>query len=111
MTTLRWIIGIVTTLVTVGLLALSAIGDGFRRSFGASAGSPLPSLVIAAAGALIVLSVIWPDRRVLLHVTAVAMLALSIGCVYIARETMFVATVGLLYAAMWFVYYYRAVWR
>ena len=46
-----------------------------------------------------------------MHIVAVVMLALCIGCLYLARETAFVATLGLAYAGLWFLYYYRAVWR
>ena len=111
MNSLRWTIGIITTLATVGWVALVVAGSGFRRSFGASENSPLMSLAAAVAGMLIVSSVIWPERRLLLHVTAVVMLGLAGACIYLARETMFVATIGLAYVAMWFAYYYRTIWR
>jgi hypothetical protein len=111
LTSLRWTIGIVTTLVTIAWIAFSALAGGFRRSFGASENSPLLSIVVIAAAALIVSSVIWPERRMLLHVTAVAMLALSVGCLYLTREAPFVATLGLMYAGLWLLYYYRTAWR
>lgn len=111
MNTLRWTIGIITTLLAAAWIALDVIGSGFRRSFGASATSPLLSIGPIVAALLVIASVGWPERRVLVHIVAVVMLALCIGCLYLARETAFVATLGLAYAGLWFLYYYRAVWR
>ena len=111
MNTLRWTIGIITTLLAAAWIALDVIGSGFRRSFGASATAPLLSIGPMIVALLVIASVAWPERRVLLHVVAVVMLALCIGCLFLARETVFVATLGLAYAALWFLYYSRTVWR
>ena len=110
MNALRWTIGIVTGLATIGWIALVTIAGSFRRSFGASEKSPLLLAASVAGLLLVIASVVWPERRVVLHVVAVLMLALCVGCVLIARETMFVATVGVIYAATWLMFYYRAVW-
>ena len=107
----RWAIGLVTTVAALGTVALAVLGGGFRRSFGASDNSaPIIAGVLIFA-ALAVASVVWPDRRTLLHVVAVLMLALAIACVFIARQTIFVAMAGLLYAGAWLVFYYRSVWQ
>jgi hypothetical protein len=111
MNTLRWTIGIITTLLAAAWIALDVIGSGFRRSFGASPTSALLSIGPIVVALLVMASVAWPERRVLLHVVAIVMLALGIGCLFIARETVFVATCGLAYAGLWFLYYYRVVWR
>ncbi|HUQ83878.1 MAG TPA: hypothetical protein VM076_22200 [Gemmatimonadaceae bacterium] len=111
MNTLRWTIGIITALLAAGWVALDVVGTGFRRSFGASDTSPLLSIVPVVVALLVIASVAWPERRLLLHVVAVVMLALAVGCVFLARETVFVATVGLAYAGLWLLFYYRAVWR
>jgi hypothetical protein len=109
MTTLRWTLGITTTVVAIGWVSLAIGGGGFRRSFGGSDNPAWMVLVPIVAGALIVASLVWPERRVLLHITAAVMIGLVIGCFFLARETMFVATVGILYAALWLSFYYRTV--
>ena len=110
MNALRWTIGLTTALILAAWVALSVVGDNFRRSFGASEGSPLPLIVGVASASLVLASVVWPERRMLLHIVAVVMLALCVGCAFLARQTMFVASLGFIYAALWFTFYYRVVW-
>ena len=107
---LRWTIGIITTLVAGGFFALAVIGGNFRRSFGASDNAPWMLVGPPLVAALILASLVWPERRVLLHVVAVIMIALCIGCAFLARETVFTAFIGLCYAGLWLAYYYRTVW-
>jgi hypothetical protein len=110
MMTLRWTLGLVTTVVAIGWVALAIAGSGFRRSFGAS-GNPAWLIVIpVVVGLLVVASVVWPERRALLHVAALCMASLGVGCVFLARETVFVAALGVCYALTWFAFYYRAAW-
>jgi len=111
MTGLRWLIGIVTSLVALGAVILTFMGGGFRRSFGASDNSAVIVAVVVLFAGVVVASVVWPDRRPLMHVGAVAMLGLCVACVFVARQTVFVATVGVFYAAMWFILYYRTIWQ
>ena len=111
MTALRWSIGIITVLTTLGIVPLAAMGGGFRRSFGASDNSVAIIAGVAICAVLVVASVVWPERRALMHVVAVLMLALCVACVLLARQTAFVATVGVLYAASWLILYYRTVWQ
>ena len=108
---LRWTIGIVTAVVALGTVALATMGSGFRRSFGASDSSAAIIAGVLIFAALAVASVVWPERRTLMHVVAVLMVVLTIGCIFIARQTIFVATIGLLYAGAWLAFYYRAVWQ
>ena len=107
---LRWTLGVVTTLVAVGWVALAIVGSGFRQSFGGSENPPWLVLAPIVIGVLVGASLVWPERRMLLHVVAVLMVALCIGCAFLAREAMFVATLGILYAVGWLTFYYRAVW-
>ena len=106
---LRWLLGIAAALIVGGWLALGTLGSGFRRSFGASENPiwllGLPALV----GALVIASLLWPDRRPLMHAAAVVMLGFVVGSVILARETLFVAALGLLYSAAWFYFYLRTV--
>jgi hypothetical protein len=106
---LRWILGIATTIALSGWLALSIVGGGFRRSFGASEIPAWKTLLPLLVGALVIASVLWPERRTLLHVVAAIMMLLAIGSLALARETVFVATLGILYAAIWLTFYYRAL--
>lgn len=106
---LRWTLGVVTAIIACGWVALAIGGGGFRRSFGGS-GNPawmigLPVLV----GALVIASLLWPERRTLLHVVAVVVLLMVVGSVAVARESAFVAAVGVLYALAWLSFYYRTV--
>jgi hypothetical protein len=106
---LRWTIGIVTALAGAGWVALAVGGSRFRQSFGASANPALMTLLPIVAAALVIASVAFPERRLLLHLVAALMAVLIMGCAVIARETLFVATVGALYAGLWFLFYYHTV--
>ena len=108
--TLRWILGLVLTIASAGFVALMVIAGGFRRSFGASdKGTPFVILALVCA-AVILASLVWPERRVLMHVAAVVMAAFCVGLVFLARDTASTALLGAIYAAAWFTYYYRVVW-
>jgi phosphatidylglycerophosphate synthase len=106
---LRWTLGVVTSLALAGFLALMFVAGGFRRSFGASETSPLLVALPFLAGVLIVLSLMLPERRMLLHAVAAIVVALMVGCVYLARKEPSTATVGLAYAVAWLWYYYRTM--
>ena len=97
-------------IASAGYFALVVIGGGFRRSFGASDKSGIQMVVGIVVTGLVLASLVWPERRLLLHIVAVLMVALCIGCAFLARETMFGATVGALYAIGWLTFYYRTVW-
>jgi hypothetical protein len=108
---LRWILGIAAGVFAVGWVALSAWSNGFRGSFGASA-NPLWKGVLPVAVALLLLAgLIWPDRRLLLHAGALAATGLLALSLYLSRETMFVAGLGVLYAVGWLFLYYQAAWK
>jgi hypothetical protein len=108
---LRWLIGILTAAAALGTIVIAVIGGGFRRSFGGSDNSAAIIGGVVIFAALVIASVIWPERRALMHIVALLMLTLCIACVAIARQTMFTAMVGLLYAATWLALYYRTVWQ
>ena len=110
MMTLRWTLGLLMALATAGWFAIVIIGGGFRRSFGASDASVLPAIVGVVVPVLVVASLVAPERRALLHVVAVLMVALAIMCLVLMRETVFVGSLGVLYAIAWLTFYYRAVW-
>ena len=109
MTALRWILGLVTALMTAGWLVLIVLGDSFRRSFGASpveaATAGVPLLVFL----LVLGTVLRPSTRWLLHVTAVALAAVAIACLGVLRESVPTAMTCLVFCALWFLYYRRAL--
>ena len=107
---LRWLLGLPASLFAVGWIVLIAGADSFRRSFGASENAWWKAAVPVVVALCFVASVVWPDRRLLLHFVAILAVALLIGCVFLARETIFAATVGAIYIAGWLLFYYRAVW-
>lgn len=110
MTTLRWILGITMAIASAGFIALAIIAGGFRRSFTGSDNSvPLVTIFVVTA-TLVLASLVWPERRLVLHVVAVLMVALCIGCAFIARQTAATATIGVLYAIGWLTFYYRTAW-
>ena len=110
MQTLRWILGIMTALSAVGLLALVVLGNGFRRSFGASGnGGAKVALLLLLQGALLV-SIATPEWAWWLHVSAVGMAGLIVGCLWVCRESVFVGTTGLAYCGLWICYYWQVAW-
>lgn|SRR5688500_12635061 len=110
MTALRWTLGLVMAIAAAGLLAIAIIAGGFRKSFGAfSNGPPVEPIILVVAG-LVLASLVWPDRRVLMHIVAVLMVALCVGCAFLAREELFTPALGILYAVGWLTFYYRSVW-
>jgi hypothetical protein len=107
-TSLRWILGGVSALMAAAWLLLVALSDGFRRSFGAS-----PVDAVKAGGPLVVMLLVLATAvhpaRWLLHLTAAVLAAVVIGLLFVLRESVPTAIVGLLYCALWFLYYWRAV--
>ena len=103
---LRWTLGIVTVLVTLMILAIAVVGGGFRRSFGAS-DNPIPTVLALLAAALVLASLVWPEQRVLLHAVAVLMAAIVVGSLFLMREALVTAMLGVAYAAAWLSLYFR----
>lgn len=111
MNILRWILGIVGVLLSGGLLALFVASTGFRRSFGASENNPLLAILPIAALGLLSAALVWPLNRTLLHVGAMAAVALVVFCVWqIISEAATVLWFALIYLALWFVFYGSKVW-
>ncbi len=107
---LRWILGIVTALVGGGWLALVVLADGFRRSFGASENGPLIAIGPMLVAALLLASLVAPGQRFLLHSTAVVVVAMALGSLWLLTESTGLGVSGLLYCGLWFLFYWRAGW-
>jgi hypothetical protein len=111
MNILRWILGTISVLFGGGFVALFVISNGFRRSFGASENNPLLVILPLAAVALLFAGLVAPSNRILLHVGAVAAVALVAFCVWqMITESATVLWLALLYIALWFVFYGSKAW-
>ena len=108
MNALRWILGSITLLLTAGFWALMLIGDGFRRSFGASENSSWKAAVAVVVQLALIASIAFPGQRVLMHAAAAVLLVLALGCVWVLRESIFMGTSGLAFCALWTAYYLKA---
>ena len=110
MTTIRWILILVTAVASLGLAALMVIGGGFRKSFGASDEPKLAEILVIAFCAGLWLSLFLPSHRPLMHLVAVTVGLAAAGSVWILRESAFMGCLGLGYCGLWFGYYWMAVW-
>jgi len=110
MNALRWILASAATLVMIWFIALLVQADSFRRSFGASKNGPLVALLPMTAMLVFLAGLIFPGQRVLLHIAAATALAL-VGCaVWVLRESTFLGITGLLYSALYLVWYWQVAW-
>ena len=103
---LRWTLGIMTAIAALALFGLAVVGGSFRRSFGAS-DSGIMTVLPVLVGAVVVSSLLWPERRPLLHAVALLMVGILMGAVFIARHASVVATLAVVYASAWLFLYYR----
>jgi hypothetical protein len=111
MNSLRWTLATATALLTISFVALLILADGFRNSFGASENEPWIAGLPLAVMFIFLASLLLPKLRALLHVTATTALALT-GCsLWVLQESIFVGTMGLLYAGLWGSWYWHTVWQ
>jgi hypothetical protein len=111
MTALRWILGSILVLAGGGFIFLSVVGDGFRKSFGASPVNPLITLAPFLAMLLMLLALIFPANKMLLHAAAVAAVTLAGFCTWqmVIKSGPDLA-IALLYLAGWLVFYWQSAW-
>ena len=87
MSALRWTLGITAGAFAIGWIFLVMAGNTFRGSLGASQNALWKGVLpVAAAGVLL-------------------------ASVYLARETLFVAGLGILYSLGWLYFYYQTAWK
>jgi|GEM_PF-5978715 len=111
MTTLRWILGITATALGLGFIALSIVGGGFRKSFGASDTHPFLVLLPPLALGLLVASLVAPAQKPLLHLAALVAVGMAAFCLWqIVTMSATVLWFALLYLGFWFAYYAHAAW-
>ena len=109
MQALRWSLGIVSAVAGIGWLVLGVFGSSFRASFGASAADLLTRVGPVIVMALVLVSVLVSGNKVLLHLTAVAVVTACVGGVMVMRESLFVGTLCLAYGVAWFVFYAKSL--
>jgi phosphatidylglycerophosphate synthase len=109
MNTLRIILIVVTSLVALSWIALLTMANGFRRSFGASENAAWKLVLPVAVLTLLLASLLAPNHRWLLHVSAVVVVALVAGCSWLWRESPAMSVLGLSYCALWFVFYRNTI--
>ncbi len=68
---MRWLLGGIAAVVGLGWVALAVLGDGFRRSFGASGVGAVVAVLPPVAALLLLLPLLLPGPRGLLHLGAV----------------------------------------
>lgn len=109
MQALRWVLGIGAGLYIAGWVGLLLLADKFRASLGASPNSAAKLVVPLAVAGLILLSVLSPGQRPLLHITALVVAALSVASFWIARAAPFMVSLWLVYAVLWGICYVHTV--
>ncbi len=110
MTFLRGSLGILLGLALAGWMALAVLGDGFRRSFGASPASLLLALGPPAGLALMLAALAAPQVRPLLHAGAAAAGLLAVFTLReMVQEGAPSLALALLVLALWFVFYALAL--
>lgn len=112
MNTLRWILGSIAVLFGGGFVALALQGNAFRKSFGASEHNPLLLGLPVAGVLLLLIAILFPSSKPLLHVAAVSALGLLAFCFWqICREGATALWFAVAYLTTWFAYYWLAAWR
>jgi hypothetical protein len=97
MNLLRWLLGGSATLIVAGWIVFFILANSFRGSFGASENPAWVLVLPLVVALLIVFSTLLPYVRMLLFVTAAAVVAASLGALWIAGEAPYLV-------AAWFVY-------
>jgi hypothetical protein len=97
MNLLRWLLGGSAALIVAGWIAFFILANNFRGSFGASENPPWLLVLPLVVALLIVFSTLLPHASTLLFVTAVAVVAASLGALWIAGEAPYLV-------GAWFVY-------
>lgn len=112
MNTLRWILGSIAVLFGGGFVVLVALGNAFRKSFGASEHGPLFTLLPVLGVAVLLATLVFPACKPLLHVAALAALGLIGFCLWqILGEGGAPLWFAVAYFVAWLVYYWLAAWR
>jgi L-asparagine transporter-like permease len=105
---LRWLLGVTTGLLLVAWILLVIASHDFRRSAGASPVSPFLPILPGVVLVLILATILVPDQRGLLTVTAVVVALAIIGSFFILRQSLATGVFAILYLASWLGFYWLA---
>lgn len=112
MNALRWTLGSITALFGAGFVFLMIVGNGFRKSFGASQTGPLVVVLPLLGFLLLFGAILFPSSKLLLHTAAVAALGLVGFCLWIIfKEGDAPMWFAIVYLIAWITYYWLAAWR
>jgi len=112
MNALRWILGLIAAGFVVGFVALTFLGNAFRKSFGASELSPFFIALPVVGMALLLAAIVFQTHKPLLHLAAAAACGLVVFCLWqIFSEGEAPLWYAVAYLAVWFVFYGLAAWR
>lgn len=112
MNTLRWLLGLSLALAGGGFVVLSVVAGGLRRSFGASAISPLLIALPLVAMGLLLAGLLFPGNKGLLNLGAIAAFGMIAFCIWqLVTESATVMWVGLAYLLAWLGFYWMAIGR
>lgn len=106
---MRWVLGGIAAVVGAGWVVLALLGDSFRRSFGASGVGALVAVLPPGAALLLLLPLLLPGQRGLLHLGAVTAALVAAWGVWTLRESVIVGLAALGYAAAWLLHYRLAL--
>ena len=109
MNSFRWFFGLLTAVLLAGWITLAVIGGNVRRSFGASPTGPLLTLLPALFLVLVLVSMLWPGHRTLLHVTAAAAALGLLGAMAIFRRAATTAILIAGYLVCWLAWYWHTI--
>ena len=109
MVAFRWVFGIVTAIMLAGWIALAVLGGNFRRAFGASPVAPLVTILPVLLMVLVLITLLWPGHRPLLHATAALAVLGLIASATIVRESAATGVLAAGYLVCWLVYYWLAL--
>lgn len=102
--------GVSAALGGLGWILLAIAASDFRRSFGASEVGAIRLVALPIALVFVIVTVVLPGNRTLLHVAAAVLLVALVGSALILRESVFVGSVGVLFFGAWFFFYGRTAW-
>ena len=104
MKTLQWTLGTGAALFALGWTAFFVFANTFRRSIGAMPNPRWTGVVPVVVALLLLLSVIFPNDRIVLLLTGIVVIGASVAAMRILRAAPVLAAIWFGYATMWMTY-------
>lgn len=108
-TVLRWILGISTGGFAIGWAFLVIAGSDVRGTLRARGTVWMRSAIPIVVAILFLAALIWPGGELLMHASAVLAVGLLALSLFLAREAVFVAVLGVVYCLGWLVFYFFSI--